>query len=323
MRFAGLAVIGLALFLSAGSAAGQSSSAAVTAAQPAAANRAPTPEQAQLLKSTETFVRNLFSWGPEFQVKLGPLTPSVAPDFYTVIVNVTVNGQSDAAAFYVSKDGKIFMRGDLYDMSADPFAENRAKLHTDGAPSYGPADAPITLVEFSDFECPHCRELYRAMKTIGPKYPMIRVVFKDFPISQIHPWAETAAIGAHCAFVQNPDAFWAIHDSIFENQDVVSSENVWEKLQDFARHAGLDPDALRACLASLDARKAVQANLAEGQSLGVNSTPTVFVNGRPVYGGDKTQLEQHLNYQLQLLHLSPGSSTSVSDAHAAHASKKP
>lgn len=280
-------------------------------AQPPAASAAtpsPTPEQAQILKNAEAFIRNLFSWGPQFQVKLGPLSPSPAPDFYTVPVNVTYNGQNDVGVFFVSKDGKTVMRGDLYDLAVDPFAENRSKIHTDNSPSLGSPDAPITLVEFSDFECPHCRELFRSMKMIEPKYPMVRVVFKDFPISQIHPWAETAAIGARCAYMQSPDAFWQFHDALFENQDVISSENVWDKLQAIARRVNLDPDTLKACMASPEAREAVRKNLVEGQSLGVNSTPTVFINGRPVIGGDKPTIEQFLDYQIQVLHLNAASS---------------
>lgn len=301
MRSRELLLVGLTILLIACPCHGQTTTPAAAAAQPAQSS--PSPEQAQILKNSEAFVRNLFSWGSDFQVKLGPLSPSAAPDFYTVPVNVSLNGQNDAGIFYVSKDGRTFMRGDLYDMSADPFADNRAKIHPDGSPSLGPADAPITVVEFSDFECPHCRELYRTMKVLEPRYPMIRVVFKDFPISQIHPWAQTAAIGAHCAYQQSPGAFWRVHDALFENQDVISSENVWDKLQTFARQAALDPDALKACMASPDARQAVQANLVEGQSLGVNSTPTVFVNGRPVVGGEKPTLEQYLSYQIQTLHL--------------------
>lgn len=312
MRNVRIALLGFLGLLVAGSCGAQTAKSSPAPAQPASSNAQPTatvapptPEQAQLLKSTEAFIRNLFSWGTQFQVKLGPLSPSPAADFYTVPVNVTLNGQNDAGIFYISKDGKTFMRGDLYDMSADPFADNRSKIHIDNSPSLGPKDAPITVVEFSDFECPHCRELYRAMKIIGPKYPQIRVIFKDFPISQIHPWAETAAIGARCAFIQSPDAFWQVHDQIFESQDVISAENIWDKLQTFARQAGLDPDSLKACMASPEARQAVRANLAEGQSLAVNSTPTVFVSGRPVIGGDKTTLEQYLGYQIQILHLPP------------------
>jgi protein-disulfide isomerase len=186
----------------------------------------------------------------------------------------------------------------LFDTSGDPFAGNRAKLHPEGNPSKGPADARITLVEFSDFQCPHCRQLYEAMKTLGPRYPQIRIVFKDLPIAAIHPWAETAALGGRCAYTQSPDAFWQIHDALFENQEFISAANIWERLLQLAGQAGIDKDAFKACLASPEAAKAIEANIADAKIMSVNSTPTVFVNGRPVVGGDPSTLQQYIDYEL-------------------------
>lgn len=283
-----------ALFLAAIPCAAQSAPAPARASAPAE----PRAEQGQLLKVSEAFVRELFAWGPDVKVKLGPLGPSAAADFYVVPIEVTLNNQTESGEVYVSKDGKTLLRGDIYDMSADPFAANRAKIHLDGNPSKGPANARVTLVEFSDFECPHCRQLYEALKTIEPRYPQVRIVYKDFPISQIHPWAETAAIGARCAFEQSPAAFWKVHNAIFENQDLLSAENVWEKIVGYAADAGLNGDAFKACLASPDAQKAVEANRAEGVALGISSTPSVYINGRPLIGGDAAMLEQYIDYEL-------------------------
>lgn len=273
-------------------------------AQTASAPATTSDAQTGLLKSSEAFLRNLFAWGPDFQVQLGPLSPSPSPEFYLVPIHVTYHGQSDTGVIYVSKDGKTLLRGELYNNSADPFAEIRARLHLENNPSKGPADARITVVEFSDFECPHCRELYRALKEIEPQYPQVRVVYKDFPIAAVHPWAMTAAIGARCAYMQSPAAFWKLHDAVFDNQDLISAENVWKKLLEFAAAAGLDADAFKACMASPEARKAVEANFAEGEALNINSTPTVFVNGRSLVGGEKTTLEQYINYELALQHAS-------------------
>jgi protein-disulfide isomerase len=259
---------------------------------------APSPEQAKILQSTEAFVRNLFAWGPDIKVTLGPLAPSVSPDFYDVPVQLTINNQTSSGTVYVSKDGKTFLRGDIYDMSVNPFAGNLAHMNIEGNPSIGPANARVTIVEFSDFECPHCRELYRTLKTLEPLYPQVRVVFKDFPLTQIHPWTETASIGARCAYTQSPDAFWQIHDAIFENQDLISTENVWEKITEFARSAGLDTDAFKACMSAPEAQKAVDANRADGIAVGVTSTPTVFVNGRMLIGGERPALEQYIKYEL-------------------------
>jgi len=259
---------------------------------------APSADQTKTLQSTEAFVRNLYAWGPEFQVRLGPMTPSASPDFYLVPINVTINGQTDSGTVYVSKDGKTFLRGEIYDMSSNPFAENLSHLNIEGNPTTGPANARVTIVEFSDFECPHCRDLSRSLKTLETQYPQVRVVYKDFPLTQIHPWTETASIGAHCAFIQSPAAFWKIHDAIFESQDLISPENIWEKLLGFASTAGLDTDAFKACMSSPEAKKAVEANRADGQALNVNSTPTAFVNGRMLASSDKSALEQYIKYEL-------------------------
>jgi protein-disulfide isomerase len=279
-------------------------STALAQAPAAASSTAPavqapvSPEQARLLKASEEFVRHFFGWGSDVQVTLGPLGPSAAADFYTVPIQVKTGEQTQTGEVFVSKDGKTLLRGELYDMTVDPFAANRAKVHIDGNPSKGPADARVTLVEFSDFECPHCRELYEALKTVETQFPQVRVVYKDFPLTSIHPWAQTAAIGGRCAYEQNPAAFWKMHDAIFDNQDVLSAENVWDKLVGFAKDAGLDADTFKACLSSPDAEKAVNANHAEGVSLEVNSTPTVFINGRPIVGGDTESLIRIIDFEL-------------------------
>ncbi|HEY6443400.1 MAG TPA: thioredoxin domain-containing protein [Candidatus Acidoferrales bacterium] len=273
--------------------AGAGQSAAGAQATPSAS-----PAQERLLKSTESFVRVLFGWGSDVKVSLGPLAPSASPDYYTVPVSVILDGQKEAGQVYVSKDGKTLLRGEIFDMGTDPFAANRAKIHVDGSPTKGPADASVTLVEFSDFECPHCRALWSAMKAVEARYPQIRIVYKDFPLTNIHPWAQTAALGGRCAFEQSPAAFWKVEDSIFDNQDALTPENVWDKLVEFATGAGLNADAFKACLASPEAAKAVDASHAEGVALGVDSTPTVYINGRPVVGGDENTLVQYINFEL-------------------------
>jgi protein-disulfide isomerase len=268
------------------------SPASATASMPAV------PEQAQLLKSSEMFLRNLFAWGSDYKVNVGPLGPSASPDFYALPLEVTLNGHKENGTVFISKDGKTVIQGEMFDTSADPYASNRAKIHLAGSPSKGPADAKVTLVEYADFECPHCRELHQIMGTLEQHYPQVRVVYKDFPLVQIHEWAETAAIGARCAYIQSPDAFWKIHDAIFDNQDLISAENVWDKLNDFAAKAGLNAATFKACMASPEAKQAVDANAAEAVALGVNSTPTVYVNGRPSTGGDPALISQFIDYEL-------------------------
>lgn len=268
------------------------------ASDPAAPAVSASPEDAALLKSTEAFVRKLFAWGPEIKVTLGPLAQSTASDFYVVPVEVTLNDQKETGEVYVSKDGKTLLRGEIFDMHANPFADNVTKIRLDGSPSTGPADAKVTVVEYADFECPHCRELYESLQGIEAKYPQVRFVYKNFPLTTIHPWAETAAIAGRCAYEQSPAAFWKVHDAIFEGQDVISPENVWDKLVSYASQAGLNADTFKACLSSPGAQKAVDADHAEGVALGVSSTPTVYINGRPLAGGDPQLLVQYIDFEL-------------------------
>ena len=283
-----IAAIALAASANAQSSATQS----VAPAAPIAAN------DAELLKSTEAFVRNLFGWGAAFKVKMGPLEATPSPDFYRVPIVVTIGDQTEGGEVFVSKDGKTLLRGEIFDTKVDPFAVTRSKLRLEGDPSKGPADAKVTVVEFSDFQCPHCAQLYTIMQSVEQKFPQIRVVYKDFPLVAIHPWSMSASLAGRCAFAQKPESFWIVHDLIFDNQDLISTENVYEKMVDFASRAGLDKDAFKACMASPEARKGIEADLEEGKAIQISSTPTVFVNARPVIGGDQATLEQYIQFEL-------------------------
>ncbi|HEY6464883.1 MAG TPA: DsbA family protein [Candidatus Acidoferrales bacterium] len=257
-----------------------------------------TPEQQQLLKATEAFVRDLYAWGSDYKLTLGPLTQSSAAEFYKVPIQVTFNGQSDNGEVYVSKDGRTVLRGDVFSLHGDPYEQVREHLNIAGNPSTGPENAPVTLVEFADFECPHCREFSQNFEAIRQKFPQVRLVYKDFPLVDLHPWAETAAVAARCAYMQSPAAFWKMHDAIFKNQDNITPDNVYDELNNLAKDQGLGADAFKSCLSSPEAAKAVEANRADGITLGISSTPTVYVNGRPVVGGDPATVEQFIQYEL-------------------------
>lgn len=256
------------------------------------------PSPAALEKKVVAYLREIFAWGPNFQVALGPFTDSQVPGFYQVEVKVAVGNQSDTATVFVSKDGRFLFRGDMNDLLADPFAANRALIHLEGNPSKGAENASVTVVDFSDFQCPHCRIYYETAKKIAPRYPQVRFVFKDFPLTDVHPWAMSASIAARCAFQQSPEAFWKVHDAIFEDQANITPENAWNKFIEFAQQAGLQADSFKACMASPEAKQAVEANMAEGRALKITSTPTIFVNGRPLPGGTEEILLQYIDYEL-------------------------
>lgn len=252
----------------------------------------------QLLRSTEAFLRNRFAWGPDYTVVLGPLQQTTLSNLYRMPIQVTLLGETQSSIFYLSKDGRLLFRGEIFDTSVDLITANRNKLNISGNPEIGPDDARVTLVEFSDLQCPGCRDFRATLKWIQSRYPNdVRVVFKDFPLEK-HPWAMSAAVGARCAFIKSPNAFWKIADKIFDSMDSISNENIQQKLIEFASDLNLEPAAFKTCLESSEAKNAVHANLQDGLTLGVQVTPTIFVNGRLVKGDDKIAIEQYVKYEL-------------------------
>lgn len=244
----------------------------------------------------EKYLRNLYAWGPDFDIKVGPGKPSPLPELLEVPVTVSMGGQSDTAVVYVSKTGNFLIRGELTEMSADPFADIRSKLHVGTSPSMGPENAKVTLIEFADFECPSCRQLDLVLRELLPQHPEVRLVFKHYPLTDIHPWAMTAAIASQCAYQQSPAAFWKMHDAIFDAQDVISPSNVWDKMQDLAAQQGLNPEAYKACMINPETTTQVKATIEEGHAVTVSATPTTFINGRRVVGPDKTRIQQYIAF---------------------------
>lgn len=254
--------------------------------------------QLPIQKTVEAYLRNLYAFGPDTSVKVAAPKDIGVEGLQEVDIEVKIGDNQQAGKVYVTKDGKFMFRGELSDLSKDPLAENRALIDTKNSPSLGPDNAPVTMVEFSDFECPVCRSLHDALRGLLPNYPQVRVVFKDFPLDQIHPWARTAALAGRCAYQQTPAAFWKMYDLIYDGQDLISAENAWGKMTDFAGRSGLNPDTFKGCMASPEAGAAIDASRANGMQLEVGSTPTIFVNGRRIVGADPHALEQYIRYEL-------------------------
>lgn len=150
---------------------------------------------------------------------------------------------------------------------------------SDTDPSLGDARAPVTLVEFSDFQCPYCLRVSPTLKQIHAKYgDKVRIVWKDFPLTQIHPQAFKASEAGHCAAEQGK--FWEFHDLVFANQQAMEPDD----LKKYAAAVGVEAGRFNACLDLSKHAEVVRNGVAEGTRLGINSTPTVFINGRRVAG---------------------------------------
>lgn len=268
-------------------------------AQPAAAlPPGLTPAAAAALeKRVESYLRESYAWGPAFEMKMGAISAAPA-NLYAIPVQVSLHGRSDTATVYVSHDGNYIFRGDVQDMRIDPLAEVRSKLTLKGYASEGPENAKVVIVEFADFECPSCRELDAILRQVLPKYPQVRLVFKDFPLTGIHPWAMTAAIASHCVLQKSSEAFWKFHNSVYDNQDTITPENAYDELTKFAVAAGADASDLHACMADPATRQIVEKSIQQGKALDIDSTPTSFIDGRRLIGPNQSLLEQYLDYDL-------------------------
>jgi len=198
----------------------------------------------------EDYVRNLFIWPATVQVSVGDPKPSQIPGFQQVIATATYGKASQQEIFYVSKDGQKIIRGVVFDVNESPFQNELAKLTSNGRATFGPADAPVNVAIFSDFECSFCKEEAKVIRqNLTSTYPKeVRVIFNDFPLEQIHPWAKAASIAGRCILKQNPQAFWDYHDWMFEHQGEITGENLKEKVFEFGKTKGIEPLQLTACI---------------------------------------------------------------------------
>jgi protein-disulfide isomerase len=234
------------------------------------------------------------------------------PGLLQVDVHFSYNGRSQEETFFVTKDGKEIIRGFAYDVAQNPFKPELEKLKTDGAPMMGTAGAPVSLVVFSDFQCPNCKQEEEALRqNLLAAFPtQVRLYFKDFPLEQIHPWAKAAAIAGRCVFHQSPAKFWEYHDWIYGKQSDITVENLKDQVLSFATNAkDLDTLQLGRCMDTKATEAEVNASTAEARDLKVDATPTMFVNGRRLVGNYPwPNLEQIINGETNYQKTSPDAS---------------
>lgn len=219
---------------------------------------------------------------PTTQIKVGAFTKSAFPEFMKATLTATDgNNKPQTGLLWVTRDSKFGILGGVY-----PFQEDAARqIVTRNQPGVGPASAPVTIVEYADLQCPTCAQLHQFIeRELVPKYgDKVRIVFKEFPLP-MHDWSHTAAIANECAYQIDPSAFVAYRTSIFKNQSAITVANVRDLMLQYGEEAGIDRLRLAACLDSKASLPRIEADRREGEKLGVDSTPTSFINGRIVVG---------------------------------------
>jgi protein-disulfide isomerase len=250
----------------------------------------------------EKYVRHVDLFRGDVTFKIDDPKPSkYLPGFSEVLVHLLFNGAEKDELYYVSADGQTIVRGDVYDLNTRPFQANLDKLTLADQPSFGPADAPVTIVEFGDFECPDCKMEAPVLRhdmteAFGGK---VRVVFKNFPLESVHPWARAAAIAGRCVYQQDQSAFWKFYDWIYDNQEQINGDDLNAKVLAWAAENGVDAVKLGRCIDTKASEPEVDRSIAEGRALGLAGTPTLFINGRKIGGLMWPDLQMVINKELE------------------------
>ncbi len=255
-------------------------------AQQKSALKASTAEPAESgLPSEETvneFLHDMFGHDPSLTFRVAAIKPSEIPGMaeITIILSSPQGQQSDR--LYVTPDGKHAFSGEPIPFGAHPFAADRKTLEQGvNGPSRGPAKAPVTIVEFSDLQCPHCKEAQPKIETLLTSEPNVRLVFQNFPLP-MHDWANKAADYADCVGRSSNDAFWKFIQGVYDAQADITEANADDKLKAIADASGAKSAEIAVCAAKPETQTRVEKSLALGKEVGVNSTPTIFINGRKV-----------------------------------------
>jgi protein-disulfide isomerase len=251
----------------------------------------------------EAYVRHLYVLKPEIKVQVADPKPAKVDGFFDVVVHASLGDTSQDFPFMVSKDGSKILQAIVYDVNSNPFKADLDKLKTEFQPSLGTPGAPVVLVSFSDYECPHCKdEAAMLRQNLVSTYPtQVRLYAKDFPLDSIHNWARPAAIAGRCVFRQNPSSFWSYYDWIFAHQADITDANLKDKAMEWTKgQKNVDMLQLGRCMDTKATEAEVDKNVAEGRDLGINSTPTLFVNGRRIAQAiDWTNLRGIIDYEIE------------------------
>ncbi len=246
-------------------------------------------------RKVEHQVRSFYNIPSDVKVVVGTIVPdSDIAGYDAVTVNIDGGeGKHKDYKFLLSKDRNTMLRVTRFDLNKDPFVQIMSKIDTKGRPSRGPKSAKVVAVNFDDFECPFCSRMHQTLfpeifKEYGDR---VEFIYKDDPLSEIHPWAIHAAVDANCLAAQNEDAYWDFADYIHANKRDVDSQQTpaarFDALDKITLSQGqkhnLDSAKLQSCVKAQN-DSAVKASMKEADDLGVNGTPALFINGQKLDG---------------------------------------
>jgi protein-disulfide isomerase len=249
------------------------------ASSPAATNAAANlPSEA----TVDSFLQQTFGYQPEISWRISGIRPAGVAGLAEVTVILANQQGQQAMRFYATPDGEHAIFGDIVPFGARPFDPAKKILEKGIAgPERGPKNAPVTIVEFGDLQCPACKAAQPTIEALVAAEPNTRFVFQSFPLP-MHNWAAKGANYADCVGRTSNDAFWKFIAKAYEMQAEITAENVDEKLSAIAEGLGLKGAEIAACAAKPETKTHVDASIELGKAVEVTGTPTLFINGRKI-----------------------------------------
>jgi len=247
---------------------------------------APALNTAAISQKIVQYIRERFNFPETVKLSTGAFRNSPYADYYVTTVTVDDGKEKRNQDFYVSKNGRYLIDGIIFTLGVDPKREVVQAISLRDVPTEGAANAPVTIVEYSDLACPSCAVFHEFLtKQLLPKYPgKVRVVFKEFPLVRIHDWVLTGAIANQCVYQINPQLYVPYRSLIFQHQTSLTGANARDALVQYGEQLGIDRLRLATCIDSKATLPRVERDAREGSQLGINSTPTSYINGKMMTG---------------------------------------
>src|SRR3981081_1971173 len=244
-----------------------------------------TPGPASNLPSEATvdsFLQQTFGYEHDLSWKISSIKPAPVPGLAEVVVVIASPQGQQLSRFFVTEDGEHAVVGDIIPFGAKPFEPAKTVLEKGiTGPERGPKNAPVTIVEFGDLQCPACKAAQPAIEGLVAAEPNARFVFQNFPL-EMHNWAAKGAAYADCVGRASNDAFWKFIAKTYETQADITAENADEKLTALADGAGVKGADIAACTVKPETKARVYASLALGKSVDVTRPPVLVINGRRI-----------------------------------------
>ncbi len=231
-----------------------------------------------------SYIRKVFNVPGNVQITVKESSQSRIAGTYPILVEFKGERGNQEQEAWITKDNTLIV-GKTFNLNEDPFKKNLEKITTVDAPSTGAPDAKVVIVEYSDFQCPFCSRAHVTVKDVLKLYEgKVKLFYKHLPLTNIHDWAEPAAIASLCVNKQNSEAFWKFSDYLFANQKEITKDTLNSRLQEFSAQSSLNFEELQKCIADPATKLVITAHSKEAGDLGLGSTPSFMVNGRPVIG---------------------------------------